>query len=314
MPAPPSELDQQAQDALDKTKLELLVAEPALIPPFTSSTLRWKVTVPTELDVTVELKLGGAPIPTSGQLTVAPQETQSYQLTAEARRYSRFLGMVTVEVDLRRCIIHSDDSFVFAITQVIRQQIATNTHGLYFPTPPAWLPDAGGSLLPPPVQIVGDRMVITLRLAVHSNHWYAPDPSVDIDASFALDVGPIPNAGPGAVLSGLTPSVYQRHELVPSNEVVNTNVSFPLWTWAVPGAQLPIAFGEDDAQGKSKRTGTDMINGIVAALNDWFIYQQDLQPAQAWDKHDAGFYVNPEGDQRFWITFCPAPQPMDVPA
>lgn len=59
-------------------------------------------------------------------------------------------------------------------------------------------------------------------------------------------------------------------------------------------------------QGKSKRTATDMISQIVAALNDWFNYQQDLQPLQAWDKHDAGFYVNPQGDQRFWITFCPA--------
>jgi hypothetical protein len=74
-------------------------------------------------------------------------------------------------------------------------------------------------------------MVIALRLAVHIPHWYIPDPAVDIDASFGLEVDPIPYAGPGAALGGITPPVYQRHQSMPSNEVVNTNMSFPSWTW-----------------------------------------------------------------------------------
>jgi hypothetical protein len=55
-----------------------------------------------------------------------------------------------------------------------------------------------------------------------------------------------------------------------------------------------------------------MVHEIVAKLNDWFYLQQDIQPGWAWDKHDAGFDVNPQGDQRFWITFCPAPSGPSV--
>jgi uncharacterized spore protein YtfJ len=97
------------------------------------------------------------PITTSGQLSVAPQVTASYQLTARARRHSRVLGTATVEVDLGSCKIHSDDSFIFAITQTIKHQIETDTTGLYsraaFPPPP------------PLVAISGDRIVIALRLS-----------------------------------------------------------------------------------------------------------------------------------------------------
>jgi len=96
VPAPPeNELDQAAQAALGRVKLDLLTAEPSVITPFTNmnSTVRWKVSLPDGFDdVTVELELEGMPIPTSGQFSVAPQTTQSYRLTAHARRYSKVLG------------------------------------------------------------------------------------------------------------------------------------------------------------------------------------------------------------------------------
>jgi hypothetical protein len=309
VPAPPeNELDQEAQAALGRVKLDLLTAEPSIITPFTNmnSTVRWKVSLPDGFDdVTVELELEGMPIPTSGQFSVAPQTTQSYRLTAHARRYSKVLGMVTVEIDLGECKIHSDDSFIFAITQTIKYQIETDPAGLRFRAPIPPQPP-----FPPLVTITGDRMVIALRLTKQVSNF--PDPAINIDASFGLEVDPIPRTGRGSVLAGVTPAGSERLELVPANKVVSADVSVPWWAWGIPGAQIPLVIAINAAQDKAEKSANNMIHEIVGTLNDWFSLQQDIQPGWAWDKHDAGFYVNPQGSQRFWIRFCPAPSGPSV--
>jgi hypothetical protein len=68
---------------------------------------------------------------------------------------------------------------------------------------------------------------------------------------------------------------------------------------------LPIVISGAEDNGHAK--AVKMISDIVERLNDWF-HQSYVQPPKM-DKHDASFYVNPQGDQRFWINFCPAPIP-----
>jgi len=64
---------------------------------------------------------------------------------------------------------------------------------------------------------------------------------------------------------------------------------------------------DQEAQAALAKTKLD-----VQLLNGWFT-QSYVQPPRM-DRHDAGFYVNPQGDQRFWINFCPAPTPLSEPA
>jgi hypothetical protein len=68
---------------------------------------------------------------------------------------------------------------------------------------------------------------------------------------------------------------------------------------------LPIILS--DIEGKAYASATNMINEIVDGLTSLsgFLWP-DVQPPK-FDKHDASFYVNPQGSQRFWITFCPVP-------
>jgi hypothetical protein len=153
-------------------------------------------------------------------------------------------------------------------------------------------------------------MVIALRLTKQVSNF--PDPAINIDASFGLEVDPIPRTGRGSVLAGVTPAGSERLELVPANKVVSADVSVPWWAWGIPGAQIPLVIAINAAQDKAEKSANNMIHEIVGTLNDWFSLQQDIQPGWAWDKHDAGFYVNPQGSQRFWIRFCPAPSGPSV--
>ena len=300
MPTAPeqNEFDQKAQAALAEVRLDHFTAEPLTIEPFAISTISWKVTVQKEGDVAVELDLDGTPVATTGEFLVAPDSTTSYQLRAKALSHSKILGTVTAHVDLAACIALSAEP-VEVITAAIKYQINTDTSGIYFRT-----------LLPsepvvPLVAIQDDRMIIALRLAKKVHNF--PDPAINIDASFALDVIPIPRHGPGRFLAGITTFQHDFHQLTPAHASINVDVSFPFYVWLIPGAviALPIVISGAEDNGHAK--AVKMISDIVERLNDWF-HQSYVQPPKM-DKHDASFYVNPQGDQRFWINFCPAPTP-----
>ncbi len=291
-PAAQNELDQQAQAALAKVRLDHFTAEPSTIGPFTSSKISWEVTVPEEFDVSVELDIERTPVATSGELLVAPESTTSYRLRARAFSHSKILGTVTVQVDLAACIALSAEP-VDTITGVIKYQINADPD-IYF-----------RSTSDPIVAIRDDRMIITLRLG--GSVKYFPDPSIDIDASFALDVVPLPRSGRGRLLEGITIFQHDFHQLAPANEDINVDVSFPWYAWLVPGAMIGLVIAISGAEDKGHKRATKIISDIVEALNGWF-HQSYVQPPKM-DKHDASFYVNPQGDQRFWINFCPPPSP-----
>jgi hypothetical protein len=291
-----NELDQRAQAALAKVRLDQFAAEPSTIEPFATSKIGWKVTVQKEGDVAVELDLDGTPVATSGEFLVAPESTTSYRLRARALGHSKILGTVTAQVDLAACVALSAEP-VEVITAAIKYQINTDTSGIYF------RPLLPSDPIIPIVAIQDDRMIITLRLAKSVNNF--PDPAINIDASFALDVVPIPRHGPGRFLAGITTFQYDFHQLAPASQSINVDVSFPFYVWLIPGAliALPIVISGAEDNGHAK--AAKMITDIVERLNDWF-HQSYVQPPKM-DKHDASFYVNPQGDQRFWINFCPAP-------
>jgi hypothetical protein len=288
-------LDRQARAALAEVRLDSFKAEPSRIEPFGGSKLAWEVTVPEGSDVSIEIDIDGIPIATSGELLVAPASTTSYQLRAQALGISKVLGTVTADVDLSVCIALSAEP-VFAITEVIKYQIKASKSGVYFRS-------ASG----PIVAIQNDRMIVTLQLAAHVK--YFPDPSIDIDASFALDVVPLPRHGPTA---GAFPFEYDFHHLVPVDEDISVNISVPWYAWAIPGAIPGLAIALSGYEAKASAQAAEMIGEIVQALDGWFM-QSYVQPPKM-DKHDAGFYVNPQGDQRFWINFCPAPGLFPVSA
>jgi hypothetical protein len=299
-------LDQRAQAALADVRLDFFTAEPLTIKPFATSKISWKVTVPKECDVSVELDLNGTSVATSGEFLVAPESATSYRLRAQALSHSKILGTVTAQVDLTACIALSAEP-VEVITAAIKYQINTDTSGIYFrpPRPPTWNGNVyvPGDPIIPIVAVQDDRMIITLRLAKSVRHF--PDPAINIDASFALDVIPISRQGRGQFLAGITPFQHDFHQLASTAESINVDVSFPIYVWLIPGAMigLPIVISgaEDTAHAKAAK----MISDIVEKLNDWF-HQAYVQPPKM-DKHDASFYVNPQGDQRFWINFCPGP-------
>jgi hypothetical protein len=297
-PAAQNELDQYAQAALAKVRLGHFAAKPSTIEPFTSSKISWEVAVPDEFDVSVDLDINGTSVATSGEVSVAPTSTTSYRLRARALNHARELGTVTAHVDLGACVALSAEP-VEAIAAVITTQIETDTSGLYFR--PTSYPYSVAS-------IKEDRMVITLRLAQELNN--APNPAINIDASFKLDVIPIARQGRGGLLAGITPFQYQFHQLAPANEEIDADVSFPWYVWLVPGAMIALPIAISNAEEKARAKATKMISNIVHTLNGWF-HQSHVQPPKM-DKHDAGFYVNPQGERRFWINFCPVPDIITV--
>lgn len=290
------ELDQQARAALAKVKLDHFTAEPSTIAPFASSEISWKVAVPAEFEGSVDLDIDGTPVATSGKVLVAPGANRSYRLRARTLNHSKDLGTITAHVDLAACIALSAEP-VFGIAAVIKSRINTDTSGLYF-----------RSTSDPVVSIEDDRMLITLRLAQRRNN--APNPSVDIDASFTVDVVPITPRGRGGLLADDTPFHYHFHQLAPANEKIAVDVSFPWYVWLIPGAMIALPIAISGAEENARAKASEMISDIVEALNGWF-HQSHVQPPTM-DKHDAGFYVNPQGEQRFWINFCPVPDLITI--
>jgi hypothetical protein len=286
-------LGHKAEVALAKVKLEYFTAEPLTIEPFTRSKISWKVTVPKEIDASVDLDIDNTFVATSGEFSVAPEATTSYRLRAQVADHSKILGTVTVQVGLEACVAGQYGP-VPGITSEIGSHIGSSN---YFRSDPV-------------VTIQDDLMVIRLRLKHEVNGF--PDPSIDIDASFGLDVIPVPPSGSRRFLA-ITPFDHVFHQLAPANMSIKVDASFPWYVWLIPGAMLILPIILSDIEGKAYAVATDMINEIVDLLNGLsdFLWP-DLRPPKM-DKHDASFYVNPQGNQLFWVNFCPVPRIVSSP-
>jgi len=284
----PRELDLQARAALEQVRLDTFTVDPSRIDPFGRSTLSWAVSIPEDSEIPVNLDIDGIPVAASGELLVAPESARSYQLRASAWNYSQVLGTVTVEVDLTTCIALSEDP-IFQLTAVIKSRVDPKKTGVELRSPSE-----------PILTVQGNQMNVRLRL--RSTHTAGPD--IDIDASFELGVAPIPPHRPA---QNIIISQQDFHRLVYLNPSTNVDVSFPWYLWLIPGAMLllPILRSGIESHGRVKAAET--IEGITNCLNDWF-KEPFIQPPRM-DKHDAGFYATPQGEGRFWVTFCPVFKP-----
>jgi hypothetical protein len=91
-------------DVLANVELVSFSARPPQIGPFGASRLEWKVRGP-ELGFSV--RLNGAAVARNGQEIVQPPQTAAYRLSAVSAGVTKFLGIVTVEVDQSACQINS---------------------------------------------------------------------------------------------------------------------------------------------------------------------------------------------------------------
>lgn len=285
--------DQEASAALSQVKLDLFIAEPGTIEPFTGSKLSWKVTVPKNFDdVNGKILFDRVPVPEVDERLVAPDVTTSYKLTKQAGRYEQFLGEVTVLVDSARCITLRD-VVEGQIAEGIRATVNADS-SLSFRSFAPWPP-------PPLVWTTDDgHLKITLRLKKEIHN--SPDPNVDIDASFGLQVV---QGDPQTSMWGgqqVSPWPSLRHHLAPVDVAIKTDVSVPIWA-------RPFLSIQDVIQGnlEAREKADSMVTEIVDILNRWFGWLGPKPPPGS-DMHAVRLFRDMALGGMFAVTFCPVPQ------
>jgi hypothetical protein len=255
---PPTTDDQLLEEAanLARVSLRSFTATPDQLDPFGAALVAWEVTGPGH-GTFYRLKLNGSFVPPRNERVVQPKTTTNYRLTAVSGSSIRALGNVTVDVDLSRCDMFQIPSAQNTIEGVLRSGVEAE-EDIYFRTV---LRTMNGQITPvtssPEVTFSPGRIRFKLVLGKEVNNF--PNPSIDIDVSFGLDV--------------------QDGDVVSSGEDIDIDVSVPFWAWALPGAipglALAIAAGKDSA----RRSMRNAIAGIAQLLNLL------SQPARGFRRH-----------------------------
>jgi hypothetical protein len=89
-------------DVLENVELVSFTATPTQLGPFGASKLVWEVRGP---QLGFFVRLNGATVARNGQEIVQPPQTATFRLSAVAAGATKFLGIVTVEVDTSACQI-----------------------------------------------------------------------------------------------------------------------------------------------------------------------------------------------------------------
>ena len=231
MALPSSDDQDQFDDVLailDEVSLKSFTAKPTSIGPFGASVLTWSVTGP----VGFHVKLNSQNVTKTGTQVVHPTSTTTYRLSAHARQASKPLGTVTVTVDRSSCETYDIANPQSAIRAPLRQGILQSGD----------LSFRGDSGLA--VTFSPGRISLILRLKKEVNNF--PNPDVDIDASFGL-----------AVVNGA---------LVPINEQVSVDISFPWYAWLVPGAAIGLPIAIDMAKEGAIKKMRETIQDVVLLL------------------------------------------------
>jgi hypothetical protein len=160
------------------------------------------------------------------------------------------------------------------------------------------------------------RMKIALRLKKKLD--WLPDPDVDIDASFGLQVV---QGGPQLSFSGLPPLTVWwslHHHLEPADVAISTDLSFPRWAWLVPGLGAFLTQARLQGEQAARESATAMVAEAVQQLLDpWFglPFIGGPKPPPKSDKHAAWFFVDPVHGGMLATTFCPElpPFPAHLP-
>jgi len=274
---------------LDKVTLDYFTSDPATIAPYGSSLLKWKVNGAAEVRIDFDWGLENA-----GSKTVQPQSSHTYRLYAYLDNDSKFLGSVAVNVNLGRCVSLQDVIVAQALKYALQTEIDDAT-GVYFRVVPKQ--NSQGAVTygasEPEIMVTPGQIRFILKLGAYLDN--GPNPDIDIDASFGLDV----------VASDTILAIGHRRKVVPIKIDVNVSVSVPWYVWLIPGANtwLPdvLSAAEDQARQRIEASIPRLVaDGIVGRIAK----PAGLEPHSV-RINEGGF--NNQGVVEF--TYCPVERP-----
>jgi hypothetical protein len=128
----PSQQQLKSQyDQLGNIQVLSLSATPAVVPPFGTTTISWKVAIPSNLGRSVSPFLGSQQLPgLSGTMTLQVFEDTTFGLLAKGGIISRGVGALTIKVDTTACIHKQIPQLLIEVP--IRQQIKQALSGNQF--------------------------------------------------------------------------------------------------------------------------------------------------------------------------------------
>lgn len=293
-PARTDEPDDPPPDLLGEVTLKRFEATPRSLRPFQTSVLRWQVDAPTG----VSIKLNGATVAKSGSKSVQPSASQMFRLYAHVGRFSKFLGAVTVNVDVSQCASR-DSTIVDELLNLVLSRKVEESDEVYFRIVAVNGPDGRPRYMPsrPQILVSPGRIRFKLKLAGKVDNF--PDPDIDIDASFGLAV--VPSSNPVASLSAGT-------QIVPTGVEVSVKVSFPWWAYLIPGAALGLPIAAGMAQDRAHATFT---SGIEEFVSDVVGPHFDRIAPPGSEAHRVRIYLGDFGPT-VEVDYCPVAQPEVV--
>ena len=260
-----------------------LEATPTEIPAFGSATIFWDV----DAGPPVRLTLGGMRVLHDGSMVIHPTQSNVYRLFAFAGNDSRDLGQVRVDVLLDQCVRRASSNIDELLAGALMQGVQQSGN-LYFR-----LERSGSGFQPskPIVTISEGRIDFKMKLAAEVD--WLPNPDVDVRGSFGLAI---------EQLARSANSLLPQTVLVPSNINVDVDVSFPWYTYAIPGAAIGLPIAESGAEDSAKAAFTEGVKTFVDHLNF-------VAPAPGLIKHGVRIYVDSDGFGTVEVEFCPRPEP-----
>ena len=186
-PPPPIDPDTLHQiEMLNEAVLNVFAADLPSAKPFEVNTLQWDVTMPTTVIPGVvpvlELSVGAGGrvdgLSAHGSRPATQRSATTYELSIIAPKASRWLGSLTIDVDLSEARRFMLDAFI--VTKPVTDQIK------------AGFPDGGGLTLrtPPVVGVHLEAVTVDLALAVEVPNFF--DAEADVSISWTLS-----GKGPG---------------------------------------------------------------------------------------------------------------------
>jgi hypothetical protein len=177
---PPIDPDELRQlELLNEAVLNSFIATPNPMPPFGKAKLSWDITMPTTIligvhpEVHITDGVGDAVVDPKGQRNIAPYAEQDWSVYLKTPKASRFLGSVSVTVDVSTCT--TVDTAAGVIIALIKGQAEAP-----FPAGGQISIRGGGAK----VDIGINSFVVDVPLTASVPNWF--DADVDVSMGFTL--------------------------------------------------------------------------------------------------------------------------------
>lgn len=231
-------------DVLSEVELVSFTASPDHIASFGASQLSWEVQGPQR---GFHVTLNGVTVARVGEEIVQPQTTTSYHVSAVSGSVTKALRTITVRVDDSGCEVNSLFNPQVTITNFFNTQIEAR-NDLYFNAD---------------TEVIFSPGTIRFKLHLGKSISTAPDPNIEIDASFGL-------------------MVSQGH-IVSTVQDIKTDISFPWYVTGIFGAiidlQLLISNANTDAQNSAQQliTGIGQLIDFIAVFSNPALVKRNVR-------------------------------------